>query len=283
MKGWHKFDVNCFICNSIFEIKEYNVNEPKKEKYYCSRSCANTRIHDQKTKNKISKSIKKLINDGNSFGVLTENYKDELLDKRIYINCPVCGNEFYLTTKSNKIYCSRKCYNKDSKCEFRKKAKGGYRKNSGIGKSGWYNGIYCDSSWELAYVIYLLEHNIKFLRNKKTFKYFYNNKEYTYCPDFIVNNTFIEIKGYSNEQTNAKIKQFPFELNVLYKSDLLEIFKYVINKYGKNYIELYQDNPYNLKNNKCLNCGIPVKNMYCSWYCVGKHGGKKSKARYANG
>lgn len=32
---------------------------------------------------------------------------------------------------------------------------GGYRPGSGIGKQGWYKNYWCDSSWELAYVIYI--------------------------------------------------------------------------------------------------------------------------------
>lgn len=46
------------------------------------------------------------------------------------------------------------------------KSMGGYRKGSGVGKSGWYNGIYCDSSWELAYVIYHIDNNLPIIRNK---------------------------------------------------------------------------------------------------------------------
>jgi len=37
---------------------------------------------------------------------------------------------------------------------------GGYQKKSGRGKWGWYKGFWCDSSYELAYVIYNLDHNI---------------------------------------------------------------------------------------------------------------------------
>ncbi|MEI7942893.1 MAG: hypothetical protein WCH76_06985 [Candidatus Riflemargulisbacteria bacterium] len=43
---------------------------------------------------------------------------------------------------------------------------GGYRRKSGRGKHGWYKGIWCDSSWELAWVMYHLDHGIPFERNK---------------------------------------------------------------------------------------------------------------------
>ena len=43
-----------------------------------------------------------------------------------------------------------------------KHAPGGKRHGSGRGKKGWYKGYYCDSTWELAWVIYQLDHGVKF-------------------------------------------------------------------------------------------------------------------------
>lgn len=71
---------------------------------------------------------------------------------------------------------------------------GGYRKGSGRGKRGTYKGYYCDSSWELAFVIYNLEHEIEFTRNRKKFKYLFEGKEHYYMPDFVINGSFVEIK-----------------------------------------------------------------------------------------
>jgi hypothetical protein len=42
---------------------------------------------------------------------------------------------------------------------------GGYVKGSGRGKKGWYKGFFCDSSYELAYLIYCLDHQINIKRN----------------------------------------------------------------------------------------------------------------------
>ena len=47
------FTVRCRNCNRIVIIKEREKQFPKKEKYFCNRSCANTRIHSKKTKEKI--------------------------------------------------------------------------------------------------------------------------------------------------------------------------------------------------------------------------------------
>lgn len=120
---------------------------------------------------------------------------------------------------------------------------GGYRKGSGRGKKGWYKGYFCDSSWELAFVIYNLEHGIQFERNKKKFTYTFNGKEYHYLPDFIVDGKYIEIKGYWCEQWEAKYKQFPKNetLQVLTKNEIQPYLNYVINKYGKDFISLYEN------------------------------------------
>ena len=65
---------------------------------------------------------------------------------------------------------------------------GGYKRGSGRGKHGWYKGIWCDSSWELAWVIFHLEHGIRFERNKDRFEYYWQGKIHKYLPDFKMGN-----------------------------------------------------------------------------------------------
>ena len=116
---------------------------------------------------------------------------------------------------------------------------GGYIKGSGRGKKGWYKGIFCDSSWELAYVIYCLDYNISIQRNIKKRQYIFEGKERNYIPDFIVDGKLVEIKGYKSKQWEAKIKFNP-DIQVLYEKDLTNIFKYVTTTYGKDFIKLYE-------------------------------------------
>ena len=120
-----------------------------------------------------------------------------------------------------------------------------FDRKSGRGKRGYYQGIYCQSSWELAYVVYLLEHDIPFIRNKKFFPYTYENKTHQYCPDFYLIDTdeYVEIKGYYDERSKAKAAQFPEKLIVICKEEMQPILDYVINKYGESFTYLYhQDN-----------------------------------------
>ena len=117
---------------------------------------------------------------------------------------------------------------------------GGYRFGSGRGKKGIYKGYYCDSSWELAYVIYNIEHNIEFKRNEELFSYEFNGEQHKYKPDFIEGDIYIEIKGYYTEQVYAKAKAFPYKLKFLDKETIKLYIDYVISKYGQNFIQLYE-------------------------------------------
>lgn len=117
---------------------------------------------------------------------------------------------------------------------------GGYRKGSGRGKSGHYKGYWCDSSWELAFVIYHLEHNIPFERNKLRFKYEFEGEFFYYTPDFVMEDgILIEIKGFETKKTLAKYPVVD-NLKVLKEKDLKYIIDYTINKYGKDFIKLYE-------------------------------------------
>lgn len=116
---------------------------------------------------------------------------------------------------------------------------GGIRLNSGKGKKGWYKGIYCRSTYELVYVIYNIDHNIEFAPCKRIYLYEYNGEKHKYYPDFELDDgTIIEIKGYANEQTKAKINSVTDKpIKVLFKNDLQYAFDYVKNTYVYDKLE----------------------------------------------
>lgn len=220
----------CKQCNTKIDYKHrFNI--------FCNKSCAAkyTGKHKIRTKEwntNISIAVRN-----------SDKVKHAIVSKKkpyVYKECPVCNNEFILKNK-NRIYCSRKCYKLDLDCKYRKKPHGGFRLKSGYGKGGWYRGYWCSSSYELAWIIYSLEHNIKFERNKKYFEYVYNNKVRKYYPDFILSdNKYIEIKGW-NRNNIVDIKSAVVKnLTVLYRKDLNKEFDYVIAKYGKDFIRLYE-------------------------------------------
>jgi hypothetical protein len=184
---------------------------------YCSISCANSRTFSEESKKKKSKANKNQIpwNKGVNWGTVISK-------------CLHCGGNIEHWKSTPKKYHAE-CWLKVS---------GGYKKGSGIGKSGWYNGYWCDSSYELAWIIYQLEHNQPFERNKVRYEYQWNGKAKEYIPDFIQNDNIIEIKGYLTEQTKVKLKSVP-NLTVLFRKDLNKEFEYVESKYGKDFTYLY--------------------------------------------
>ena len=135
-----------------------------------------------------------------------------------------------------------KNYKKNRKyhSECWKKASGGVRRGSSRGKSGWYKGYWCDSSYELAFLVYNLEKGIYVERNKEGFKYVYKGKERLFYPDFIINGEYIEVKNYRSELTDDKLKYFPYDITIFYKDTITPYLEYVINKYCKNFIDLYE-------------------------------------------
>lgn len=136
-------------------------------------------------------------------------------------------------------------HSKETKKKLSKIAKerglGGITEGGGRGMKGRYKGFWCDSSWELAYLIYCLDKNIDINRNTERFPYEYMGENQYYIPDFIVEGEYVEIKGYVTEKWKAKQKYFPHKLRVLYKKDLKKYIDYAVDKYGKDFTKLYED------------------------------------------
>lgn len=70
------------------------------------------------------------------------------------------------------------------------------------------NGFRMDSSWESIFANYLNKNNIKWIKNKKPFRYIFENEEHSYYPDFYLEdfNLYVEIKGQETERDKAKYK-----------------------------------------------------------------------------
>ena len=270
----------CLRCNNVFELTGTKSQlYGRDSKKYCSDKCARARTQSKETKEKIANS---LMNNGNWYDFNKNKtpkekiVKEEIIKEKIFwvkkervrkkylytFTCILCNTQG--TSTSKKTTRHAECY---------KKVSGGYRKGSGFGKSGWYKGYYCDSSWELAFIIYHLDNNINIERNKEGFEYVYENETHLYYPDFIINNEYYEIKNFFSDLTDAKVNQCPHKINILYKEDIKPYLEYVINKYGKNFISLYDGNPHDKLTNKCLLCDKPCKqkNKYCSRYCGSRY------------
>ena len=160
-------------------------------------------------------------------------------------------------------------------------AAGGYRQGSGRSKSGYYNGIYCGSTYELCWLIHALDNDVKFTR----FEGMLTDGVTKYIPDFILDDrkTIVELKGYeSQESVNKKTRlaeSLGYIVIVLRKDDLQEVFDYVTNKFGTKQFHTLYDGYKPKYQYECSQCGSEVlrdrksksTNVFCSRQCSMEH------------
>jgi hypothetical protein len=97
------------------------------------------------------------------------------------------------------------------------------------------------SSWELAWVVYQLEHGKIVEQCKEKFEYVMNGKIHHYTPDFIINKVYYEIKNWHRPDTDFKINYFPKNKKLILiegKKQNKVFLDYVEKKYGKNFYEV---------------------------------------------
>jgi len=255
------------------------------EKYgsgrFCSSFCARkfSTIAKRADINKIArkKAIERIKNNENN----EYNGFIKPRTQTIKKHCPICGNEFESWKASDRTFCSRECMDKDVKYEFRVKPPGGYRKNSGRSKNGYYRGVWCQSTYELAFVIYNLDNNIYFTRNTKGYSYVKDGSIHKYFPDFLQNGDLIETKGYYTPDVKLKSECVNLPLKILYRKDLEYAFSFIKEKYGKtedNIFELYDGYKpsYSYLCCKCkkpFSCSKKRKTdiVFCSKNCSGEY------------
>lgn len=248
-------------------------HKPKDGNYnrFCSRKCSkgfSTKEKRKEINKKISKKLTK--------------------DKKLYSKkCLYCFSLFN-TYKLKHVFCCQSCSTKYKWQQpiYRKKImkhlrkNGGYRKGSGRGKSGYYDNIYFDSTWELTFYLYNKYKKYKINRCKDNFVYYFLGEKHKYFPDFIIDNIIYEIKGYHTEVDSLKIdavKKTGKQIKVLYKKDILPMIDLVTKIYNvKEINELYEN--YKPEINKCKFCGKEFKfykskkskGIFCSRICGGK-------------
>lgn len=229
------YELICPICGKTY-ILNLTLNDFKSKKYRktCSKTCANKlailNCDNNKRKNKISNSVK-------SYN------KNKNINKKIF-TCEYCGKLYSKSKdwKSNK-YCCEDClkinkHNKLSQAAIKNKL-GGLNSNTTHKnyKRGYYKGIWCDSSWELAFVVYHLDNNIKIERNYNYKEYTFNNNIYKFYPDFIVDGKLYEIKGFITPKNKAKIEQIN-DVKFIFRNDIKFYLNYAIEKYGSNFCDI---------------------------------------------
>ena len=109
------YKVTCFKCGKEFEVQEREKLFPKKEKYFCSRKCANSHVRTAESKEKTSKSIcEYYAKNGRLREKRTVKKRERRERKFVKRICKYCGKEL-ITIKSK--YCSDEC-RKKAKYEY---------------------------------------------------------------------------------------------------------------------------------------------------------------------
>lgn len=229
---------------------------------FCSRKCANSRTWSEADREKKSQAAQL---SSRVRGRPSPN-KGKLTAERETKPCAVCGTTFTRKKSRPSKYCSTLCRLGDS---------GGARQGSGRSLPGWYKGIYCGSTYELAWVIYQLDHNVQFTRFPGEIR-----TEYVcYVPDFLMGNCIIEIKGYVRDERTQALKEQAsieagYEYRILYKKDLAACFAWTKAHYNKP-LHLLYDNSTKYVTTACGCCKLPFQHvigqvrLYCSRRCAG--------------
>ena len=192
------------------------------------------------------------------YGVENPIQNKEIIEKRIKTCQEKYGVNNYIETKEFKENSKQTCLKKYG-VDHISKAHIIHIKSS---KKYKYNNIMFDSSWELAYYIWLTDHKIEFeYQPNIKFKYIANEKEHFYYPDFKINDELIEIKGdhffdkngnfrcpfnilNENIQNEYKAKyqcMLDNNIKILRKNEIRNIFYYIEKTYGKHYLKQFKN------------------------------------------
>jgi hypothetical protein len=249
---------NCEHCGKLF------VGENSSQ-MFCSQSCSAT-VNGQKR-----------IGEKRHFSDRAKNQCREQL-QRIRKNgfnksCIACGTGFVSRSASAK-YCQPSC----RPSQRTGRPMGGCRERSGRSKYGYYEGIWCQSTYEMAFVWKCKKDGKNIRRNMEGFPYVNDEgKERLYYPDFIVDDTYYEVKGWMTENVERKIAAFPRNIVLLINEDILDIVTEAKAHFGtKDLASIYAENKKPIKVGVCEICGddFEVKprstGRFCSLSCSGK-------------
>lgn len=228
--------IKCCNCGNDFEqiTTKTNYEQGKFHKCcssYCSHSYATKFCDNEKRRQNIKIALAK----GKAIGFCNSRKPPK---KRF---CEACGKEIVDDKFKTSKYCSIECKIKTRHEKLSRIAKqsgfAGYNEAFKKAKRGWYKGFWCGSSWELAFLIWALDHNLNIKRCNKIFKYTFDGKLRKYYPDFEIDGVIYEIKGYEDTLAKVKHQAFP-DIVVLKYNELKDKIKYVKDTYGKDFVTM---------------------------------------------
>ena len=248
-----KYGYICHFCKSKVYMK--TVLEKREatwqNKYGCKNPSQNKDVHAKQIESlskidKIEKEQRRRETCQEKYGVSNPMKLKSTLDKRVETWKEKYGVENVAQLDENKIKTREK------------------------GRTIWtylYNGLYFDSSWELQFYRYLEDNCKDFQYKPQPLKYEDGDKHRLYFPDFLVEGTYIEIKGdhlikdgkltvpeYFHDDGKLKQKYESkqkcmdfYEVKILSLKGLKPIIEENNSKYGKNWVIKYRWSGKNVK------------------------------------
>lgn len=222
-----KSNKKCKNCECLLDYE-------KRKNIFCSHSCSATFSNLNRKVIYSEEGMKNLRKIGleSSF----KNFKNYIA-KFFNLQCKICKKDFSVGYKKKKHQtCSPEC---------KKKAHAlfNHKQTKSYAKSGYYKGIYCASSWELAFLIFNKDLEKNIIRCNKHFEYEIKNKKHLYFPDFLMDKTIYEIKG--RDFGDVKIKAQAvidggYDIKIFRRKEIMPLIKSIQEKYKvKDITELY--------------------------------------------
>ena len=216
------------------------------EKYGCHSSCVDE-IKDKKESTCLKK-----------YGHTSSLMNDAVKQKSRQTKLEKYGDENYNNPEKRKLTCKNRYGVENPMQNESIKEKSVNNKAQSLNYSiGYlYQGIHFDSSWELAYYIWLKDNNKSFIYHPNfSIKYVDDyGVDREYFPDFLIEGTFVEIKGcqffdkegnpynpYKKETWNNKYRLLlENNVQILRQEKINEYLKYIKIKYGKGYLKKFK-------------------------------------------
>lgn len=238
-------------------------NSHNKQGRFCSRTCANSRgPRTDAFKNKVRERLigKSRPKDVIEKVLFTKQKQGQI---RHYTQCIICQANTESRTRKT---CSSNCF------IIFQSQKALAQKTHGGGHKGTYRNFYCDSTWELAFLIWHIDKNIDISRCHEIRDYSYKGKISKYIPDFVVNQQIYEIKGFMSARSQAKLKCNP-DIIVLTKKDIKKYIDYVKKTYDVTDLRDLYEKSTKMKHTckSCHNAFYTYKEtaIFCSRRCAG--------------
>lgn len=234
-----------FLSKPLEELKEIYAKQGKNRQ---GKTVTNT------TKQKLSKALHSYWKNSTSRQEQSQKLKNYYLNEfQDILEQRFSKVKKSLKEKFSDTSIKKEIVEKQKKTKFEKWGNENYNNCQRAGKKYFYDNHMFDSSFELAFYIYLRDHKASFeVHPNIAFEYLYDGKKHYYYPDFRIGKNFVEVKGSHFKDENGNLCN-PYNGNrgiivakfecmknnnvrILFTDKMNFCINYVRNYYGKSFL-----------------------------------------------